>query len=155
MFPTIADKRRQLLESKYNQRSQLDFSVKKVCGPKAKYVTSSTAKASCEASKVELLDPNCEYHLLWNSPPENVLVIKKFKDVGVTKKFMEFTTWLVEQRGLTVIVEPSVLMEPTVKDADSYTKVREKLESWEDGVAGRPVVCLLTLTHSTPCRVYE
>jgi hypothetical protein len=72
-----------------------------------------------------LEDPDGEHHLYWTKPPKNViiaikspsmnlplalkspsmspffvhpqiLVIKKFKDLSVTRKFKELTRWLVE-----------------------------------------------------------
>ena len=36
-----------------------------------------------------------------------------------------------------MIVEPSVLTEPTVTENKSYTKVREQLETWKEGVSGK------------------
>ena len=35
-----------------------------------------------------------------------------------------------------MIVEPSVLTEPTVTENESYSKVKEQLETWEEGVSG-------------------
>ena len=42
----------------------------------------------------------------------------------------------MQERGLTVIVEPAVLVEGTVRDSDAYSNTREQLISWEDGIAG-------------------
>lgn len=42
----------------------------------------------------------------------------------------------VQERGLTVIVEPAVLMEGTVRDSDAYSNTRGQLISWEDGIKG-------------------
>ncbi|XP_064384168.1 NAD kinase-like [Halichondria panicea] len=139
----IEAKKRQLLSMKYNQRSQVDFSDKRVCGPKAQLLENSISNdAKTSAPGVELLDPSCEYHLVWRSSVEKILVIKKFRDVEVTRKFMELTTWLVEERGLTVIVEPAVLMEGTVRDSDAYSNTRGQLISWEDGIEESQVDCL-------------
>jgi hypothetical protein len=100
-------------------------------------------------------DPSCEHHLYWSDPPERVLAIKKFRDLGVTAKFKELTTWLVkvtifdldnyntiytyiismfysQDCGLKVTVEPSVLLEETIVKDDAYKEVRESLITWDD-----------------------
>ncbi len=41
-----------------------------------------------------------------------------------------------QERGLTVVVEPAVLVESTVTESRQYTDVRQQLVSWEDGVTG-------------------
>jgi len=45
---------------------------------------------------VTLEDPGCGHHLWWLSPPDTVLIMKKFKDPEVTKKFKELCSWIVE-----------------------------------------------------------
>ena len=50
-------------------------------------------------------DPACEHHLYWSEPPERVLVIKKFRDLYVTAKFKELTTWLVKVTIFDLLVD--------------------------------------------------
>lgn len=37
-----------------------------------------------------------ELHLKWLSPPTTVLLIKKINDEEATKRFKEFTSWIVQ-----------------------------------------------------------
>ena len=48
------------------------------------------------ASHSPEVDPSCDHHLHWSSPPEYVLLMKKFCDDEVTQKFMEVARWLTE-----------------------------------------------------------
>ena len=41
-------------------------------------------------------DPGCGHHLWWVASPDAVLIMKKFKDPEVTKKFKELCSWIIE-----------------------------------------------------------
>jgi len=127
------DRRKQLLSFKYNQRSQLNFSVEGLYGPKAQLLENLSTKVRNQVLKEsEKEDPSCEHHLYWSQRPEKVLVVKKFRDEEVTQKFKELTTWLVKECHLQLTVEPSVLIEMSVLKDESYQEVRETLVTWKN-----------------------
>ena len=63
-----------------------------VCLVNVQYLTTHRKKLL----NVTLEDPGCGHHLWWLSPPDTVLIMKKFKDPEVTKKFKEMCSWIIE-----------------------------------------------------------
>lgn len=60
-----------------------------------------------------------QLHLSWTRPPSNCLVIKKYHDSAVLKKFKMMCIWLITVRGLDVYVEEKDFEElQTIKAGD-------------------------------------
>ncbi|XP_065891465.1 NAD kinase-like [Dysidea avara] len=122
-----------LLSMKYNQRSQLTFDSQGLYGPKAKLWESLPPPERKELVNVMIEDPGCGHHLWWVASPDAVLIMKKFKDPEVTKKFKELCSWIIEgDRMNTIVVEPSILEDPLVTEDDDFKNVRAKFKTWND-----------------------
>eukprot|EP00118_Oscarella_pearsei_P017668 m.176965 g.176965 ORF g.176965 m.176965 type:complete len:164 (+) comp39153_c0_seq4:71-562(+) len=74
-----------------------------------------------------------DYHLCWTIAPTTVLVIKKFRDVTVTRCFKTLITWLHNEKHMTVYVESSVLEEEELADDENFAEHCERLNTWSDG----------------------
>eukprot|EP00117_Sycon_ciliatum_P033449 scpid36589/ scgid25733/ NAD kinase; Poly(P)/ATP NAD kinase len=77
-----------------------------------------------------LVDASGETRLLWYNTPTNVLVIKKYRDRSVTAKFKDVTRFLVEDKGMSVMVENAVLSEKDVHNDNQFSNVLSQLHSF-------------------------
>lgn len=97
-------------------RSQIDFDIKESFGNRADIIKNTQDDEQLvlivnEAYCLLLIsrydgthqreDPSCDHHLLWKEPPNNVLLVKKFRDKEVTMKFKEIAQWLI---GVMIIL---------------------------------------------------
>ena len=94
MRPTIL--RRRLTEA-WNKRSETVY-VRQF-GPKA--IPMELYPQLKKYGEVE--DTDSAYHLMWESPPKNVLIIKKPGDTEITEKMMEMATFLIESKGKSTL----------------------------------------------------
>ncbi|CAI8019915.1 NAD kinase [Geodia barretti] len=118
--------RTQKLLSFHNQRSQIDLDVKGLYGPRAQLVENLHRFQRSTLPPLE--DPSCDHHLYWTSPPQTVLVVKKFRDLEVTEKFKTIIAFLVKTLELKVVVELTVLSEKLIEE-DSDFPLKE-LQTW-------------------------
>jgi len=82
-------------------------------GPKASLSSGTPEPYDGEWRDIGMIDPSNQ-HLEWHSPPQNVLIVKKHFDTDVTRQFKDMVKWLINEKGMTVIVEENVLSEESV-----------------------------------------
>ena len=81
--------------------------------------------ADAELLGISFNDPSFR-NFDWQSPPENVLIIKKHHESSITEHFIDIAKWILENTKLTVYCEAHVLEEPEVKnekDLSSQLKI--------------------------------
>lgn len=104
MRPTIL--RRRLTEA-WNKRSETVY-VRQF-GPKA--IPMELYPQLKKYGEVE--DADSAYHLMWEIPPENVLIVRKPGDAAITEKMIEIATFLIQNKGestLNILILPSVCL---------------------------------------------
>jgi NAD+ kinase len=112
----------------HNQRSQINFDVRGLYGPRAQLVENLPKRERPAVTE----DPSCEHHLYWPSPPETVLVVKKIRDLEVTEKFKTIVAFLMKSLELAVVAEPTVLEEKLIAEDPEFSTIRTKLSTWKD-----------------------
>ena len=66
--------------------------------------------------------------LIWESPPQAVLIVRKPNSARVSKMVREVVSWLTGVKKLTVVLEP-----PAYRELLAEGGFGERVETWEEG----------------------
>ncbi|XP_074654447.1 NAD kinase-like [Tubulanus polymorphus] len=94
-------------------------------GPKASIMKQSL-------SLLTIQDPGSQ-RLIWSTPPENVLVIKKIMDPSIISPFKRIIAWFIEEKNISVFIEASVLDEPLIKEDRQFQNVIKHVHTYREG----------------------
>ncbi|XP_062848925.1 NAD kinase b isoform X2 [Trichomycterus rosablanca] len=94
-------------------------------GPKACILPNPT-------SIMHIQDPVSQ-RLVWNKPPQNILVIRKIRDETLLEPFKELCTFLIQNKGLSVFVEKKVVEDAVLIQDQSFSHIREQLCTFREG----------------------
>eukprot|EP00794_Sanderia_malayensis_P015212 gene15212-16783_t len=84
-------------------------------------------KDKTKTRQLPITDPTSTF-FRWSGKPTTVFIIKKIDDTHVTESFKTLATWLIQEKGMSVYVEPNVLQETLVCDDSEFTKSKESLQ---------------------------
>jgi len=73
--------------------------------------------------------------LEWDTPPKTVLIIKKRQEPGLTELLRAMACWLQQEKGIKVLIEPSVATE--LPDFEAFTSSDDDTSNYPD-----IVICL-------------
>ncbi|KAL5491973.1 hypothetical protein EMCRGX_G017354 [Ephydatia muelleri] len=140
MCEELEAKDRRRMAAKHNRRSYLDYTAQGLYGPKCVICPSADpplaerdGDGEEEGHEVDFEgNYSCELHLKWLNPPCTLLLIKKIFDDDATRRFKEFTSWIVQEKALSVVVEPAIFQELQVTEDLTYRPVLSKLATWKE-----------------------
>ncbi|XP_047138339.1 NAD kinase isoform X1 [Hydra vulgaris] len=70
----------------------------------------ASVQCTKDVNSFGVIDPSLQC-LEWKAKPQNVLLVKKISDNDVSNECKKVIQWLIEEKGMTVIVEDRVLVE--------------------------------------------
>ena len=108
-----------------NGEQQPQKSSKRLFGPIPSVQLGPNARiADTELLGISFNDPSYQ-DFDWQSPPENILIIKKHHETSITEHFLHIAKWIMKNTQLTVYCEKAVLEEIEVKnEAEVSSKLK-------------------------------
>eukprot|EP00002_Diphylleia_rotans_P014090 TRINITY_DN2742_c0_g1_i2.p1 TRINITY_DN2742_c0_g1~~TRINITY_DN2742_c0_g1_i2.p1 ORF type:complete len:526 (+),score=129.57 TRINITY_DN2742_c0_g1_i2:54-1631(+) len=104
--------------------SQLDVSAAKasfMIKKKSPFLQKEEELHPIRDSEIHYSHCSSRVRLVWQEKPKSVLIVKKWKEIEITKRLDQMATWLREEHNIRVFVEPSTKEElPHLESYDSY-----------------------------------